>query len=83
MFVPGMPVVVTQNTHQGLKLTNGGGYTALEVIVDKAYPGHRVDTRHLIYRQNLRSTVFASSSSQEEEVESDIDLASLSASSRR
>ncbi|KAM4055491.1 PIF1 protein [Hirsutella rhossiliensis] len=37
-----MPVVVTQNTHQGLKLTNGGGYTALEVIVDKAYPGHRV-----------------------------------------
>jgi hypothetical protein len=35
MFVPGMPVVVNQNAHQGLKLVNGASYTALEVIVDK------------------------------------------------
>ncbi|PNY18820.1 Uncharacterized protein TCAP_07501 [Tolypocladium capitatum] len=42
MFVPGMPVVVNQNTHQGLKLINGGDYTAVEVIVNKAYPGHRI-----------------------------------------
>ncbi|KAK4074905.1 hypothetical protein Purlil1_12836 [Purpureocillium lilacinum] len=42
MFVPGMPVVVNHNAYQGLKVTNGGGYTAVEVILDKAYPGHRV-----------------------------------------
>ncbi|KAM4061381.1 PIF1-like helicase [Hirsutella rhossiliensis] len=41
-FVPGMPVVVNQNTHQGLKLVNGAGYTAVEVIPDRAFPGHRV-----------------------------------------
>ena len=35
MFVPGMPVVVNQNTHQGLKLVNGASYTALDVIVVK------------------------------------------------
>ncbi|OAQ57976.1 ATP-dependent DNA helicase PIF1 [Purpureocillium lilacinum] len=42
MFVPGMPVVVNHNTHQGLKLVNGAGYTAAEVIVNRAYPGYRV-----------------------------------------
>ncbi|KJZ69394.1 hypothetical protein HIM_11210 [Hirsutella minnesotensis 3608] len=42
MFVPGMPVVVNHNTHQGLKLVNGASYTALEVVIDKSYPGHRV-----------------------------------------
>jgi len=42
MFVPGMPVVVNQNTHQGLKLVNGASYTAVDVILDKAHPGHRV-----------------------------------------
>ncbi|KAM4056450.1 PIF1-like helicase [Hirsutella rhossiliensis] len=42
MFVPGMPVVVNHNTHQGLKLVNGAGYTALEVVLDKSYPGHRI-----------------------------------------
>ncbi|KAM4061649.1 PIF1-like helicase [Hirsutella rhossiliensis] len=42
VFVPGMPVVVNQNTHQGLKLVNGAGYTAVEVIPDRAFPGHRV-----------------------------------------
>ncbi|KAM4055575.1 PIF1-like helicase [Hirsutella rhossiliensis] len=39
MFVPGMPVVVNHNTHQGLKLVNGASYAALEVILDKSYPG--------------------------------------------
>ncbi|KAJ6436263.1 ATP-dependent DNA helicase PIF1 [Purpureocillium lavendulum] len=42
MFVPGMPVVVNSNTYQGLKVTNGGAYTAAEVIVDKAFPGYRI-----------------------------------------
>ncbi|XP_044715960.1 PIF1-like helicase domain-containing protein [Hirsutella rhossiliensis] len=37
MFVAGMPVVVNHNTHQGLKLVNGASYSAVEVIVDKAY----------------------------------------------
>ncbi|OAQ60809.1 ATP-dependent DNA helicase PIF1 [Purpureocillium lilacinum] len=42
MFVPGMPVVVNRNTYQGLKVTNGGAYTAVDVVVNKAFPGHRV-----------------------------------------
>jgi len=42
MFVPGMPIVVNQNTYQGLKVTNGGGYTAVDVVVNKTFPGHRV-----------------------------------------
>jgi hypothetical protein len=44
MVVPGMPVVVNQNIHQGLKLVNGAAYTVLDVILDKAYPGHRIST---------------------------------------
>ncbi|KAM4064155.1 PIF1-like helicase [Hirsutella rhossiliensis] len=49
MFVPGMPVVVNHNTHQGLKLVNGAGYTAAEVIIDKAYPGHRISADMTIH----------------------------------
>ncbi|ORY71816.1 uncharacterized protein BCR38DRAFT_480295 [Pseudomassariella vexata] len=41
--VPGMPVVVNQNNYQGLKVVNGAGYTAVDVIVDKARPGYHVD----------------------------------------
>ncbi|KJZ68516.1 hypothetical protein HIM_12092 [Hirsutella minnesotensis 3608] len=42
MFVAGIPIVVNHNTHQGLKLVDGASYTAVEVILDKSYPGHRV-----------------------------------------
>jgi len=49
MFVPGMPVVVNQNTHQGLKLVNGASYTALDVILDKAHPGHCVNANTIIH----------------------------------
>ena len=49
MIVPGMPVVVNQNTHQGLKLVNGAPYTALDVIVDKAYPGHRISVDTILH----------------------------------
>ncbi|KAM5356885.1 hypothetical protein ACJ41O_003531 [Fusarium nematophilum] len=42
IFVPGMPVVVNHNTDQGLKLVNGASYTAVEVISNKAYPGHQI-----------------------------------------
>jgi hypothetical protein len=42
MFVPGMPVVVNRNTYQGLKPVNGSNYRALDVILDDAYPGHRI-----------------------------------------
>lgn len=38
MFVPGMPVVGNQNTHHGLKLVNGAGYTALDVISTRRIP---------------------------------------------
>lgn len=49
MFVAGMPVVVNQNTHQGLRLVNGASYTAAEVVVDKAYPAHRVSAGLMIH----------------------------------
>ncbi|KAM5357575.1 hypothetical protein ACJZ2D_016120 [Fusarium nematophilum] len=42
-FFPGMPVIVNQNTHQGLKLVNGASYTAAEVVLDKGHLGHRID----------------------------------------
>jgi hypothetical protein len=42
MFVPGIPVVVNRNTYPGLKLVNGSTYRALNVVLDKAYPGHRI-----------------------------------------
>jgi hypothetical protein len=34
---PRMPVLVNQNTHQGLRLANGASYTALEVILNQKY----------------------------------------------
>ncbi|KAJ3530216.1 hypothetical protein NM208_g9424 [Fusarium decemcellulare] len=49
MFVPGMPVVVNKNTHQGLKLVNGAGYTAVDVVLDKAYPGHRISAEMALH----------------------------------
>ncbi|OWT42256.1 ATP-dependent DNA helicase PIF1 [Pochonia chlamydosporia 170] len=49
MFVPGMPVVINQNIHQGLKLVNGAGYTAVDVIPDKVYPGHRVSADIILH----------------------------------
>ncbi|EXM13396.1 hypothetical protein FOTG_18153 [Fusarium oxysporum f. sp. vasinfectum 25433] len=49
MFVPGMPVVVNHNTHQGLKLVNGASYTALDVILDKAHPGHRISADTMVH----------------------------------
>ncbi|KAF1807901.1 hypothetical protein P152DRAFT_469269 [Eremomyces bilateralis CBS 781.70] len=49
MFVPGMPIVVNHNTHQGLKLVNGASYAALDVVLDEAYPGHRVDADTILH----------------------------------
>ncbi|KJZ68701.1 hypothetical protein HIM_11915 [Hirsutella minnesotensis 3608] len=49
MFVAGMPIVVNHNTRQGLKLVNGASYSAVEVIVDKAYPGHRISANMTIH----------------------------------
>ena len=42
LFTPGMPVVVNDNTYQGLKLVNGATFKALEIIVDKSFPGFQV-----------------------------------------
>jgi hypothetical protein len=49
MFVPGMPVVVNRNTYQGLKVVNGARFTALDIILDKAYPGHHVGANIIIH----------------------------------
>jgi hypothetical protein len=49
IFVPGMPVVVNRNTYQGLKMANGSSYEALDVILDKAYPGHRINADTILH----------------------------------
>jgi hypothetical protein len=49
MFVPGMPIVVNRNTYQGLKLVNGSSYTALDVIIDKAYLGYQVSADTILH----------------------------------
>jgi hypothetical protein len=49
MFVPGMPVGVNQNTHQGLKVVNGASYTAVDIVVDRAYPGHRISDNTILH----------------------------------
>ena len=49
MFVSGMPVVVNQNIHQALKLVNGAKYNAVDVILDKAYPGYRISEDTIIH----------------------------------
>ncbi|KAF4448962.1 ATP-dependent DNA helicase PIF1, partial [Fusarium albosuccineum] len=49
MFVPGMPVVVNHNTHQGLKLVNGASYTALDIVLDKAHPGHQISADVMVH----------------------------------
>ncbi|KAK8912236.1 hypothetical protein VCV18_012633 [Metarhizium anisopliae] len=49
MLVPGMPIVVNKNTLQGLKLVNGASYTAVDVVLDKAYPGHRISADTILH----------------------------------
>jgi hypothetical protein len=49
MFVPGMPVVVNQTMHQGLKRVNGARYEAVRVVLDKAYPGHRINADTVLH----------------------------------
>jgi hypothetical protein len=49
MFVPGMPVAVNRNTHQGLKLVNGAHYTAVDVIIDRRFPGYRLDANTILH----------------------------------
>jgi hypothetical protein len=44
-----MPVVVNNNTYQGLKLVNGASYTAVDVIVDKAFPGYQVSADTVLH----------------------------------
>ena len=43
-----MPVV-SQNTHQGLKLVNGARYEVLDVILDRAYPGHWINADTILH----------------------------------
>jgi hypothetical protein len=49
VFVPGMPVNVNHNTHQGLKLVNSASYMAIEVILDHSYSGHRISASKTIH----------------------------------
>lgn len=42
LFVRNMPLILNENTFQGLKAVNGAEYDAVEIIVDRAYPGHLI-----------------------------------------
>lgn len=44
-----MPVIVNHNIHQGLKLVNGASYTAVNVVLDKAHPGHKISADIVLY----------------------------------
>ena len=42
MFVSGIPVIVNENTHQGLELVNDASYTAPDIILNKVQPGYHI-----------------------------------------
>lgn len=63
MFVPGMPVVVNRNTYQGLKLVNGSDYKALDVIIDEAYPDHRISADTILHFGSPAGIILATDSS--------------------
>ncbi len=65
MFVPGMLVVVNRNTHQGLKLVNGSNYTALDVIIDDAFPGHRISADTILHFGPPAGIILAAESTRE------------------
>jgi hypothetical protein len=44
-----MPVVVNQNTHQDLRLVKGASYSALNIILDKACSGHRINSDTILH----------------------------------
>lgn len=60
IFVPSIPIVVNQNMHQGLKLVNGAGYTGLEVVLNKAYPGHYISADAIFHFGPLAGLLLAS-----------------------
>ncbi|KAH7371722.1 hypothetical protein BKA66DRAFT_551506 [Pyrenochaeta sp. MPI-SDFR-AT-0127] len=65
MFVVGMPVVVNQNTHLELKLVNGAIYTAVDVILERTYPGHPISDYIIIHFRPPAAVVLASESTKE------------------
>lgn len=65
MFVPGMPVVVNRNFYQGLKVTNGSDYKALDIIIDEAYPGHRISPDASIHFGPPAGIILAAESTKE------------------
>lgn len=48
MFVTG-PVVVNENTHQGLKLVNGASNAALDVVLDKVRSCYRINADTILH----------------------------------
>ncbi|KAM4063277.1 PIF1-like helicase [Hirsutella rhossiliensis] len=72
VFVPGMPVVVNQNTHQGLKVVNGAGYTAVAVIPDRAFPGHRVSAELTLHFGPPAGIVLASETTRDLHFRNDV-----------
>jgi hypothetical protein len=65
MFVLGMYVVVNQNTHQGLRLVNGARYEALDVILDKAYPGYQINADTILHFNPLAGILLAAESTRD------------------
>ena len=49
IFVFRIPVVMNQNIYQGLKLVNGAGYTAVNIIFDRTYPGYYINADTVLH----------------------------------
>jgi hypothetical protein len=65
IFVPGMPVIVNKNTYQGLKLVNGVNYTALDVIINNAFPGHCISAYTILHFGPPAGIILAAESTRE------------------
>ncbi len=59
MLVPGMLVVVSRNTYQGLKLDNGSDYKALDMIIEETYLGHRISAATVLHFGPPAGTILA------------------------
>jgi hypothetical protein len=65
IFVAGMPVVVNKNIYISLKLVNGSDYQALDVIIDRAYLGHRVSVDIILHFGSSAGIILAGDSTRD------------------
>ena len=65
IFISSISIVVNQNIYQGLKVANGSSYTALDVILNKVHPGHRVNNDTILHFGPLADILLTSESTRD------------------